>query len=234
MIIVMNSDEYLSTQGYCWFRRLFTMDVVNTFTERFQRVSAQKINQMRKSAGFRLSPDDWSDASLILHEPLLAGVLAKTKLGEARLIRVILFDKSPLSRWNVGWHRDTMIPVKEHHPSEQLIAHSVKDGIRHVQGTLDILSQMLSIRVHLDPVTEANGPLFVIPASHRPSSLSDAKISEREASSAEMCIAEAGDVFVFRPLLLHRSPKSTSSNHRRIVQFDITGNVPLPDGFEWP
>ena len=230
----MNADEYLSTQGYCWFRRLFTMDIVNAFVEHFQRVSAQKVDQTRKSAGFRLSPDDWSGASLVLHEPLLADVLGKIKMGEARLIRVILFDKSPLSRWNVGWHRDTMIPVKEHHPSDQLIAPSVKDGIRHVQGTLDILSQMLSIRVHLDPVTEANGPLFVIPNSHRPSTLSDDKISEREAFNSEMCIAEPGDVLVFRPLLMHRSPKSTSSSHRRVVQFDITGNVPLPDGFEWP
>ncbi len=42
----------------------------------------------------------------------------------------------------------------------------MKAGVPHVIASDSLLRQMLTLRIHLDDVTDENGPLRVIPGSH--------------------------------------------------------------------
>jgi len=55
------------------------------------------------------------------------------------------------------------------------------------------------------------------------------KITARETLSCEV---EKGGVMFIAPLLLHKSPYSTTSRKRRILQIDYVGTH-LTNGLEW-
>ena len=59
---------------------------------------------------------------------------------------------------------------------------------------------MLTARVHLDDVTDENGPLRVIPGSHRYGTTMDGR-----AAQPVTLHCRAGDVLLMRPLLTHAS-----------------------------
>ena len=110
---------------------------------------------------------------------------------------------------------------------------SVKDGIPHVQPPVELLEQMLTLRIHLDDADETNGALRVLPGSHRLGKLGAGQISEfRKTVTEELCTAAAGDALLMRPLLLHASSRSTSDRHRRILHIEYAA-FPLPAGMRW-
>ena len=92
---------------------------------------------------------------------------------------------------------------------------------------------MLAVRLHLDRATKENGALRVIPGSHRVDDLSMAEVPANPESAAVYCEAEAGDVLLMYPLLIHGSPKPVNGMHRRILHLEIAGPMELPDGFKW-
>ncbi|TWU29345.1 phytanoyl-CoA dioxygenase family protein [Bythopirellula polymerisocia] len=148
-------------------------------------------------------------------------------------VRAILFDKSPLSNWFVAWHQDLNIAVKEKHLHAGYGPWSVKEEIVHVCPPIEILRRMVTLRLHLDACLENNGPLKVIPRSHKHGSLDQVKtqnlISQIEPIS---CIALAGDCVVISPLILHASSKSTNPQHRRVLHIEFA-NVELPVPLQW-
>jgi ectoine hydroxylase-related dioxygenase (phytanoyl-CoA dioxygenase family) len=89
---------------------------------------------------------------------------------------------------------------------------------------------MLTLRIHLDEVTGENGPLRVLPGSHRLG-------KEAVAAAEEPAIihAQAGDVLAMRPLISHSSGASsaTTRRHRRVLHLECAGREELPDGFAW-
>jgi ectoine hydroxylase-related dioxygenase (phytanoyl-CoA dioxygenase family) len=89
------------------------------------------------------------------------------------------------------------------------------------------------VRAHLDDCASANGPIRVIPGSHRHGRLStDAARALREQCGAFECIARQGDVLAMRPLLLHSSPKARAQAPRRVMHF-LFGPKELPCGLKW-
>jgi len=102
----------------------------------------------------------------------------------------------------------------------------------HVQPPAEILEQMISVRLHLDPCPAINGALRGIPGSHRSDKLSAAEIEELTTRQAVICEAPLGSALLMRPLLLHASSPSTSPHHRRVIHLDYAA-VELPCGLEW-
>ncbi len=86
---------------------------------------------------------------------------------QARVVRAILFDKTPVANWKVAWHQDLTIAVRERKETEGFTAWSVKAGQPHVQPPVEILENILTVRVHLDDAHAGNGALRVIKGSHR-------------------------------------------------------------------
>jgi ectoine hydroxylase-related dioxygenase (phytanoyl-CoA dioxygenase family) len=109
----------------------------------------------------------------------------------------------------------------------------VKDGVAHVQPPVEVLEQMLALRLHLDDCGPANGPLQVIPGSHKSGRLNARQISEwRDRQPAKICSVSRGGALLMRPLLLHASSPATEPKHRRVLHLEFAAE-PLPCGLQW-
>ncbi len=162
--------------------------------------------------------------------PLLE--LLQDVLGpEFGLVRVLFFDKPPERTWALPWHKDLTIAVKPH-PGECTVFSkpTLKAGVPHVEASREVLEAMLTLRIHLDDMTEENGPLLVVPGSHRLG-----KIPVASYETARTILGSRGDVLAMRPMLAHRSISSREGTtlHRRILHLEFSGLPQLPDGFEW-
>jgi len=147
--------------------------------------------------------------------------------------RALLFDKLPRANWLVGWHQDLTIAVRERFDMEGFGAWTVKGGVPHVQPPVNILRNMLTLRLHLDRADAENGALIVLPGSHALGRLPDDWAVPPDAQErAVVCEAKAGDILAFRPLLLHMSRKSTRPSHRRVIQIEYAA-APLPPPLAW-
>jgi ectoine hydroxylase-related dioxygenase (phytanoyl-CoA dioxygenase family) len=152
-------------------------------------------------------------------------------LGERfGLVRVLYFDKPPGESWALPWHKDLAIAVVDNQlPSTHFERPTVKYGVPHVEAPTWLLEQMLTARLHLDEVTEDNGPLRVLPSSHLGGKQSGGTENEVRITCGR------GDVLLMRPLLSHCSGHSRDSTtrHRRILHFEFSPVMDLPDGYRW-
>jgi ectoine hydroxylase-related dioxygenase (phytanoyl-CoA dioxygenase family) len=148
-------------------------------------------------------------------------------------VRGILFDKTPDANWKVAWHQDLAIAVRERRETPGFGPWSEKAGVTHVQPPAAVLERMLTVRVHLDDCGPENGPVHVIPGSHRHGRLdADATARWRETAAAVPTCTGAGGALLMRPLLLHASSPSTTPAHRRVVHIEYAADD-LPGGLEW-
>lgn len=160
-----------------------------------------------------------------LIDPILGAV--------AKPVRAILFDKTPGANWKVAWHQDLSIAVKEKREVAGYGPWSTKAGVCHVQPPRAVLEGMLTVRVHLDDCDESNGPLQVLPGSHRRGLLSPADVQAwRERGKPVACCVGASGVVLMRPLTLHASSPATSPRHRRVVHIEYAAAA-LEGGLEW-
>lgn len=157
--------------------------------------------------------------------------LLNTVLGpDVGLVRILYFDKHPNRTWSLPWHKDMTVAVKDNNiPSERFTKPTRKSGVDHVEASTEQLQEMLTLRIHLDEVTDENGPLEVARGSHLNGKSPDQSNEQVTIHSA------AGDVLAMRPLLSHASGSSTegTTRHRRILHLEFASNPDLPDGFEW-
>lgn len=146
---------------------------------------------------------------------------------DAFAVRGILFDKVPGRNWKVAWHRDQTIAVARRHNVSGFGPWSVKHDVPHVQPPRSVLDAMLTVRLHLDDCGLDNGPLRVIPGSHRDADERDAQGREEVA-----CIVAAGGALLMRPRLLHASSPAAEASHRRVIHLDFAAAV-LPEPLRW-
>lgn len=153
--------------------------------------------------------------------------------GEPRPVRAIYFDKSPDSNWRVDWHQDLTLALGHQVEVPGFGLWSVKDGIPHVQPPVELLEQMLTVRVHLDEADESNGALRVLPGTQDLGRLTAVRIQELRGKIDEhLCAVSAGDAVLMRPLLLHASNRSTSVGRRRVLHIEYAGFA-LPPALKW-
>lgn len=152
---------------------------------------------------------------------------------EARVVRGIFFDKTPVANWKVPWHQDVMIAVRERKDVPGFSVWSVKAGVVHVQPPAAMLASILTVRLHLDDTDETNGALRVLPGSHQHGVLSDEAIERWKAqTTAVTCCVPRGGALLMRSLLLHASSVATVPKHRRVVHLEYSA-MTLPDGLGW-
>lgn len=150
------------------------------------------------------------------------------------LTRAIFFDKLPGANWRVPWHQDRAIAVAERRAIEGWGPWSVKAGVVHVLPPASILEKLITVRLHLDPCDSTNGPLRVLPGSHRHGILSAAQIQECRWEGEEVvCTVPSGGAVVLSPLLLHASSPAESPCHRRVLHLEFAPPALLPEGLTW-
>ena len=159
-------------------------------------------------------------------DPLRA--MATTALGRPAFpVRANLFVKSARADWFVGWHRDRVVAVRERHDVEGFSGWTVKAGLPHAVAPAAVLGGMIAIRVHLDPCGPDDGPLEVLPGSHR----TDTDRAPDDADGVAITAA-VGEAVWMRPLLLHRSARSRSHASRRVLHVEFAAE-PLPLPLVW-
>lgn len=162
-------------------------------------------------------------------------VALATRLLDAPVLpfKGTLFDKSPTRNWLVAWHQDLALPMRRRVEVPGWGPWTTKGGHLYALAPAKALAGIVALRVHIDDSTPENGPLRVLPRSHRLGRLSEARIAElaREISSVE-CVVPAGGVIALRPLTVHASSKSTSTLPRRVVHLEYAGEVAFGPGLE--
>jgi ectoine hydroxylase-related dioxygenase (phytanoyl-CoA dioxygenase family) len=146
--------------------------------------------------------------------------------------RAIFFDKTSDANWKLGWHQDSVISVRERIDVPAFVAWSQKAGVLQVQPPAEVLANMLAIRVHLDESHANNGPLRVLPGSHKLGWLDDEVDEWKRRVPEVVCQVPVGGVAAMRPLLIHASSASVEPTHRRVIHIEFAFKD-LPGGLEW-
>lgn len=147
-------------------------------------------------------------------------------------VRGTFFDKVPGANWNLRWHQDSVIAVKQRIESPGFHAWSTKAGVIQVRPPIEVLQNMLAIRIHLDDSSAVNGALRVLKGSHHQRWERDAMADAKSKFEVVTCEAPMRGALAMRPLLLHASSASESPAHRRVIHIEYaTGNLPF--GLEW-
>ena len=156
--------------------------------------------------------------------------LLREVLGEDfGLVRALFFDKPPEKSWSLPWRKDLTIAVKRNDlPTTHFTNPTRKAGVPHVVAPRSLLESMLTLRIHLDTVTDENGPLVVMPGSHRDDDSYGGRCQKNIYTTR-------GDVIAMRPLLSHSSLNAQpgTTRHRRILHLEFAAARELPDGYQW-
>lgn len=168
------------------------------------------------------------------HSRALMSFVAPVLGPEPKPVRALYFDKNPQANWPVLWHQDLSIAVAEKHELDGWGPWSTKAGIHHVQPPAAVLERMLAVRLHLDDCGPDNGPLRVLPGTHRRGKIPRAEIQRLRGELDEaVCLAAKGDAVLMRPLLLHASSPAHAASHRRVVHIEYAARHALPQPFQW-
>jgi hypothetical protein len=147
--------------------------------------------------------------------------------------RGLFFNKIPAANWRVAWHQDLTIAVESKIETTGFGPWSVKAGIVHAQAPNWLLEKMIALRLHLDDCDETNGPLKVIPGSHRSGRLNQDEISGWIGKTKMFtCSVPKGGALLMRPLLLHSSSPASKPSNRRVIHIELAMDD-LPGRLKW-
>jgi hypothetical protein len=153
-------------------------------------------------------------------------------LGErAFAVRAIFFDKVAGANWSLFWHQDNVISVAQRMELPGFAGWSNKAGVWQVQPPAYVLANMVAVRVHLDDSRATNGPLRVIPGSHRCGWIEDLDKWKTRVQEV-ICTVSCGGIVSMCPLTLHASARSEESGHRRVIHIEYAAEE-LPGGLDW-
>ncbi len=168
-------------------------------------------------------------ARSLRNHPSLASLLPRGFVA----VQCTLFEKSLDRNWLVPLHQDLSIPVLARSDHPALTGWSEKEGNIFVQAPVDVLESLVAVRLHIDACALEDGPLKVVPGSHRYGRIHQAGIAALRAAHGEAaCPAARGAALVMRPLLLHASSKATGHSRRRVLHFLFAPPL-LPFGLQW-
>lgn len=231
-----NAVEYASEYGelgFAVFPRVLDRQTVEELRSAIREIPVdEEVRRKRNVYGVRnlleISPAICRLAASAAVHQFAAPVLGK----EAFATRAVFFDKVPDANWTLGWHQDSVISVAEKKPVPGFLAWGQKAGVWQVQPPPEILGRMVAVRVHLDDCGPENGPLRVLPGSHRFGWVEDDLDHWKWTVPEVSCSVESGGVVVMCPLTLHASSKARSPSHRRVIHIEYA-NETLPGGLLW-
>jgi ectoine hydroxylase-related dioxygenase (phytanoyl-CoA dioxygenase family) len=219
-------DKALTEKGYLILASLLGNDECDKVVEYVSPLRGQV-------AGTRnLLVNPWCKllAARIGKNPRMASLLPPNH----RAVQCTYFEKSPDRNWAVAFHQDLSIPVNQRVTHEGCTGWSEKEGVLYTQPPVNVLQQLVGVRLHLDECGSNHGPLRVIPSSHLSGRIHVDSIGVFvQTERADECLVQKGGVLVLRPLLLHASSKAKEPSFRRVLHF-LFGPPTLEYGLAWP
>lgn len=229
---MVTPNDQLAADGFCIIEDVVSPSEVAGLL----RATADRLERVGARGGVRHILRDVPEVRSLAESRGMRRI-AEAGVGVgAHPVRGILFDKSPDANWKVVWHQDLTIGVRERCDVAGFGPWSDKDGAPHVQPPTELLSAMIAVRLHLDDCTADNGPVRVLPGSHRAGRLSASEVDAWRARGSEVeCIVAAGGVLAFHSLLLHASSPARLPRHRRVVHIEYVADTwrHLPGGLQW-
>jgi hypothetical protein len=229
--------DQLETDGFAMLSEIFAPDAIAaTLAEWAEVTRAHAADDALLSGeggpayGARNLLEMWPRVAERVRAPGLRDALVEVLGPGAGVVRALYFDKPPGHSWALPWHKDYSIAVAAHGRTGAFTKPTMKAGVPHVIAPRELLDRMLTVRIHLDAATPDNGPLRVIPGSHR-----FYHPGQDEPREAVTLCCRAGDVLLMRPLVTHASghSKPGAGLHRRIVHLECADSAELPDGYAW-
>jgi ectoine hydroxylase-related dioxygenase (phytanoyl-CoA dioxygenase family) len=147
------------------------------------------------------------------------------------VVKSIYFDKPKSSNWYVSYHQDLTISVDKKVEVDGFGFWTTKHNQFSVQPTLNILQNIVTVRIHLDYTNESNGSLKVISKSHRQGIYRPETIDWTKEKE-EICSVKKGGIMLMKPLLLHSSSRTTNDRQRRVIHIEFS-NIELPKELNW-
>jgi hypothetical protein len=172
-------------------------------------------------------------ADLLGPHGVIGSVAARFLGGMAKPVRAVLFDKTADRNWGLGWHQDRTICVEARRDAPGFGPWTIKAGLTHVAPPFAYIERMITLRIHLDDVTQDNAPLLVALGSHKlgliPVGEVDAVVSR---CNRHACLARIGDIWAYATPILHASNAAREPARRRVLQIDYSADD-LPYGLNW-
>ncbi|MGH9947924.1 MAG: phytanoyl-CoA dioxygenase family protein [Pyrinomonadaceae bacterium] len=211
--------------GFCIEPNVFTADEC-------QRIfsSIRSTEDFRSRAGVRNLMANQEVAAIAKDQRLL-GITKQISGKSLTPFKATLFEKTGKANWLVAWHQDTALPLEKPIHADGWGPSSVKAGVAFVHSPTWALRQILALRIQLDSSTPENGPLKVIPGSHKKRLLTDLEFDRVVFDGPRVdCVAERGSVIAMRPLIVHASSKSLSHKPRRVLHIEYAESLDLGNG----
>lgn len=220
-------QETVEERGFAIVADLIPANEIVDLSAEFSQASLQ-----RSRAGVRHALKLPSVAALA-NGSRLVGIAQDILGGEAVPFRATLFDKSAEANWLVAWHQDTALPLRQRGEKPGWGPWSVKEGVVYAHAPAEALMRVVALRIHLDDSGAANGPLRVLPGTHRAGVLTDEQIRAlgHEVPAVD-CLITKGGVLAMRPLVVHASSKSQSEMARRVLHIEYTNSMTIAEGLE--
>lgn len=214
----------LQTQGYQIKPNIYT----KTEIQKILQILEQK-NVAKKFGVRRFLNDNLELLPVILNDKMRELIQAFS--DKALIIKSIYFDKPPNANWIVNWHQDITINVNGKVVADNFRNWRVLKERTVVQPTLEILENIVTVRIHLDDCRLENGALQVIPNSHL-NGITKVENIESLNLKAVVCEANQGDVLLMKPLILHASKRVQNNSNRRVIHIEFCDKA-LPKGLSW-
>lgn len=230
--------DHFQKQGFAVLEKCLSADTVARYVELTEsaRVSGDSEAAVANSAGvyaLRNLTDVVPETTELVRNPAVREIVETILGSNAFLIRSTLFDKTDGANWGVFWHQDLSIAVEQRFDVDGFHAWTRKAGVQCVQPPVELMAQILTMRLHLDDCRADNGALKVLPGSHLLRRLPSDRIEQRAASGGEtICEVSSGGAVLMCPLLLHSSSPMERSGHRRVIHFEFAA-FELPSPLKW-
>ncbi|MBL8848347.1 MAG: phytanoyl-CoA dioxygenase family protein [Planctomycetaceae bacterium] len=225
----------LDACGWCLLPAVFESAEVTAMQESLNRAftAAESDEAVRRRGAAiyaaRNVIDVCPDVAAMWRTELLQEFVSRILGPECGLVRGLFFDKPPDQTWSLPWHKDLLIAIADETVAAGYSRPRLRAGVWHTEPPVEVLEQILTLRIHLDPANADNGALCVLTGSHR--------TGKRAAVGfpSQMIHARPGDVLAMRPLLSHSSGSSSpeTRSHRRILHLEFASSELLPGGVRW-
>lgn len=226
-------QEQLSEQGFTIVENIYTKDEVTQILKVIDNIDKSK-------ATFRKSSDLFAIRQFLKEVPATHSLIFNKNLTQIIsqllgqdffVVKSIYFDKPETSNWYVPYHQDLTISVDKKVEIENFGPWTVKQNQFAVQPPIEILENIVTIRIHLDDTTENNGALRVIPKSHSQQIYRPEHIDWTKETETTCCVKQGG-VMIMKPLILHSSSRTTNHQKRRVIHIEFS-NIALPTALQW-